>query len=512
MVEHPLLSPCWRNQLTKPCFDAELVRPKAAAFVGHFTGIHKSVMPKQLYKYLLASAFIFLAACGTDEGFVPAELTIRPQVADLQFVNLIPDSPELLVTFVDDNANTAFSDLVEFGTSTVQDSLLIDDYDLNVSYFDADGDQIFIIENESVRLTDPDQLVYIFTGTLASPNIESRAFLEPQYDDNPIASGNVEVWFTSGVVDPTSLDVYLTSATADLAGATPIANLTAGGVSETLTTDRLDSYRLRVTASNSNEVLFDSGVFILSDRSRTLFALTDYFGPVIEGTTAPNVNGIGVNAFGSTNFSNSGLPSQLRAINLTSDLPALDLYFGSTTGAPYTADLNRLEIGAYTNIDTGINNLNVTLPGIKDQFLFEQDLIVTSGTFSTLVISGSDADNSLSSVLFINDARQIDQRVTINYVNTALVNSSTNVYFLNPGQIVADSSPQIAGAGVNSFNSFTARPATVDIVITSALNGSVLYGPERTTLSGGINYSFILVEDTISAGSTTELVIIEDAN
>jgi len=40
----------------------------------------------------------------------------------------------------------------------------------------------------------------------------------------------------------------------------------------------------------------------------------------------------------------------------------------------------------------------------------------------------------------------------------------------------------------------------------------VLYGPERTTLTGGINYSFILVEDTISAGSTTELVVLEDAN
>ena len=139
-------------------------------------------------------------------------------------------------------------------------------------------------------------------------------------------------------------------------------------------------------------------------------------------------------------------------------------------------------------------------------------MAVASGTFNTLVVFGSDVDDSLSSVLFVNDARQIDQRVTINFVNTALVNNSTDVYFLNPGQVVADSTPQIAGAPTNSFNTFTARPATVDIVITSALNGSVLYGPERTTLSGGINYSFILVEDTISAGSTTELVVLEDAN
>ena len=150
-------------------------------------------MTKQLYKYLLACAFIFLAACGTDEGFVPEELSVRPQVAELQFVNLIPDSPELLVSFIDQNDNSAFSDVVEFGTSTVQRDLLIDDYELEVSYLNADGDQITIIENESIRLTDPDQLVYIFTGTLAAPNLEFRTFLEPQYDENPIASGTVEV-------------------------------------------------------------------------------------------------------------------------------------------------------------------------------------------------------------------------------------------------------------------------------------------------------------------------------
>lgn len=508
----PSPSQCGRNRLTRSRSKTELVEPKGADYVNYLTGIQASAMTKQLHRYLLASAFILLAACGTDEGFVPEELSIRPQVAELQFVNLIPDSPELLVTFVDDDANTAFSDVVEFGTSTVQRELLIDDYDLNVSYFDADGDQITIIENESIRLTDPDQLVYIFTGTLAAPNLEFRTFLEPQYDESPIESGTVEVWFTSGVVDPTSLDVYLTSPTEDLSSATPITNLIAGGVSEVLTIDRLTSYRLRVTSNNATEVLFDSGVFILSDRSRTLFALAEYFGPDLPGTTVPNVNGIGVNAFGSTSFSNSGLPSQLRAINLTSDLPAVDLYFGSTTNAPYTADLNRLEVGSYTDIDTGINNLNVTLPGVKDQFLFEQDLTVASGTFNTLVVFGSDTDDSLSSVLFINDARPIDQRVTINFVNTALVNNSTNVYFLDPGQVVADSTPQIAGAATNSFSTFTARPATVDLVITSALNSSVLYGPERTTLTGGINYSFILVEDTISAGSTTELVVLEDAN
>ncbi len=498
--------------MIRSCPKTELVEPEGTAYLNYLTGIQASAMTKQLYKYLLACAFIFLAACGTDEGFVPEELSVRPQVAELQFVNLIPDSPELLVSFIDQNDNSAFSDVVEFGTSTVQRDLLIDDYELEVSYLNADGDQITIIENESIRLTDPDQLVYIFTGTLAAPNLEFRTFLEPQYDENPIASGTVEVWFTSGVVDPTSLDIYLTSPSEDLSTATPMTNLIAGGVSEVLTIDRLTSYRLRVTPNNSTEVIFDSGVFVLSDRSRTLFALAEYFGPVLPGTAVPNVNGIGINAFGSTNFSNSGLPSQLRAINLTSDLPAIDLYFGSTTDAPYAADLNRLEVGSYTGIDTGINNLNVTLPGVKDQFLFEQDLAVASGTFNTLVVFGSDVDDSLSSVLFVNDARQIDQRVTINFVNTALVNNSTDVYFLNPGQVVADSTPQIAGAPTNSFNTFTARPATVDIVITSALNGSVLYGPERTTLSGGINYSFILVEDTISAGSTTELVVLEDAN
>ena len=61
----------------------------------------ESVMPKHLLNYLLASSLFILAACGTDDGFVREELTIRPQVAEVQFVNLIPDSPELVVIIGD---------------------------------------------------------------------------------------------------------------------------------------------------------------------------------------------------------------------------------------------------------------------------------------------------------------------------------------------------------------------------------------------------------------------------
>jgi len=463
-------------------------------------------MPKQFIKLVIACSFMILAACGTDEGFVPEELTDRPQVAELQFVNLIAESPELLITLGDLTAT------VEYGTGSAQSELLIDDYELNVSYLDADGDQIFIIENEPVKLLDQDQLVYILSGSLAAPVVEVRKFLEPQYDNNPIETGNVEVWFTSGVTDPAAFDVYLTGPTAALATATPITNLVSGGVSEIFSQTNLSSYRLRVTPQNSTEILFDSGEFFLFNQSRTLFAFNEYFGPVVPGNSASTINAIRVDQFGSFNFSNSTLPSQLRAINLTSDVPSLDLYFGSTTNAPFAADLNRLEIGSYQNLQNGTNNLNLTLPGVKNQFLLEQDLFISSGTFYSLVVSGSLADDTLSSVLFVNDARQIAQRVTVNFINTGLVNNSTNVYFLNPGQVIANSVPQITGAQTNTFSTFTARPATVDLIVTSVINGAVLYGPERITLSGGITYSFILVEDMVNEATTAELVILEDAN
>lgn len=466
----------------------------------------ESFMPKHLLKYLLACSVLLLAACGTDEGFVREELTARPQVAEVQFVNLIPDSPELIVIIGATTAN------IEFGQASAQSQIPIDDYELSASYLDADGEQVFIVENESVRLLDQDQLVYIFTGTLASPNLELRKFIEPQYDNNPIATGNIEVWFTSGVTDPTAIDVYLTGPATDLTTVSPDTDLVSGGVSEIFARENISSYRLRVTPTNSTEVLYDSGEFVLADRSRTLFAFNEYFGPTDPGNTVKNVDAIGITPFGSTRFANSGLPSQLRAINLTSDVPQFDLYFGSTTNAPFAADVDRLEIGSYLDIDSGSNGLNLTLPGVKDQFLLEQDVVITSGSFYTLVISGSDTDDTLSTVLFVNDSRQIDQRVTVNFINTALVNSSTNVFFLNPGQLVSDSAPRITQAGTNSFSTFTARPATVDIFITSALNDSVLYGPERTTLSGGITYSYILVEDMIGEATSTELVILEDTN
>ena len=293
---------------------------------------------------------------------------------------------------------------------------------------------------------------------------------------------------------------------------TPDTDLVSGGISEILSQETLSSYRLRITPTNSTEVIFDSGEFKLSDRSRTLFAFNEYFGPTVPGNTTPNVDALAINRLGSNRFVNSELLSQLRAINLTGDVPQFDLYFGTTTNAPFAAGVDRLEVGSYQDINSGTNALNLTLPGIKDQFLLEQDVVINSGTFYSLVVSGSDVDETLSTALFVNDRRQIDQRVTVNYINTGLVNNSTNVYFLSPGQLVSDSSPRISFSETNAFNTLTARPATVDLVITSALNGSVLYGPERTTLVGGITYSFILVEDMVGEATTTELVVLEDAN
>jgi len=459
----------------------------------------------------LAVVLPWLTACGHDAGYRITDFNF-PQTTEVQFVNLMPDSPAMTTSVVDPvSGGIAQSANVEFARGSTQSSVVVGDYNLSVGYTDADGNQQYILDNQPVTYTDQDQFVYLFMGPLGAPTQNTVHFTDPFFTGG-IAIGNVEVWFADGAAAPGQVDVYLTSPTTPIEATTPTATIASYGYTEPLTLTGRNSWRLRVTPHDSNTVLFDSGTFTLFDRSRTLFALTDYFGPSPAGTSpdAPLVNAVRISATGTQTFSSGTLPSKLRVINLIRDLPDVDVYFGSTSGTPMFDNVAQLQTTSYQFIDPGSYALNLTQHGIKDQFVLEKDLEFGSGAYYTLLLTGRSADGTLNSVTFATDPRPIVDRTKVNFINAGAVNNDVNLYLLDPGESTTGASPQVANAQANVLHTVTWHSGELDVDVTSADGKNVIVGPQRVVLDAGKTYTLVLVEDPVDQATATKLLILED--
>lgn len=388
-------------------------------------------------------------------------------------------------------------------------SIVIGTYDLTVSYPGVDDKPTNLFNEKSLDYKDADQFVYLFTGSMASPTIQTVHFTDP-FITGGTPPGSVAVWFADAASTPGQVDVYLTSPDTPMAGATPTATVTAQGYSQPITLDNLANWRLRVTPSGSTDVLFDSGSFALAGGTRTLFTVTDYFGP--PGTQPLLLNATAVTSTGAQQFPADNLPSKLRIIDLVRDQPALDVYFGSTSAAPFASNLTLLDTTAYQTVVPGTTSLNLTAHGVASPALLEKDTQFYGGAYYTLLLTGSynggGTASTLGSVLFAADRRPIQGRTTVNFVNADNVNTAVNVYFLTPSQTITDISPQVADAESNTLHTTTLLSGVIDVVVTSTDNTNTIIGPQQIVLNQGSTYSLVLVQDV--AGQA-KLMVLQDS-
>lgn len=463
------------------------------------------------------SLLTWLAGCGHDPGYRLSDFNF-PQYTEVQVVNLMPDSPSTLAT-VSPNPPSSFeqprSGVADFASATPQQSFVVGTYDIKVTYLDADGLAHDILNQTSQTFLDKDQWVYLFTGSVTNPTVQKVNFTDPFFTGG-ISSDDVMVWFANGASAPDQVDIYLTNATTPIAAVSPTTTLTTGAYSDPVTLTNRPDWRLRVTPAGSTTILFDSGSFTMNGGDRTLLALTDYFGPkgVGASSTQTLLDGVKITSAGAQKFASGNLPSELRIINLVRDLGPLDVYFGSTSGAPFAGNLAQLGTTPYQDITPGADALNVTETGIKDQFVLEQDLSFGSGAFYTLVLTGSynggGTNSTLNSVLFTTDARPIQGRTKVNFINAGSVNKSVNVYLLAPGQALTDTSPQLDAVTPDTLKSLTLRSGETDVVVTSSDNKNIILGPTRYIFNEGTTYTLVMVEDPVNQATQAKLMVLAD--
>lgn len=448
-------------------------------------------------------ALFLLAGCGNDPGVDIASIPVQPRSADLQFVNLVSDSPEIFFLV------GTVQQVLQFGEASLFDQLVTGEYELSAGYRDAAGEQVLIIDAEPVVLEDRDLITYYLTGTLANPVLQSQAFVDPQFDTS-LTGTTVEVWFVNASSDAEEIDVYLTAPTLPIAAAVPLTQLGSGQTSEVFNVGTADNnFRLRVTRRGSFEVIFDSDGFTLIPPTRLMFALTDYFGP-LPTPESDLLTASAIASGGQIPLAQLDIPAQLRIINLVRDIDALDVYFGSTSQAPFAADLNPLEVTGYKQIPDEVLPLNLTLSGVRDQFLVQRNLFYQGGQFHSMLLSPGPATGDRVSVTnFTTDRRRVGNRVTGTFLNTATDNSVVNLHMLTPGQTVDEVPPTVSGF-TGSFQAFSARPGATDVLVTTGAGGTSLFGPERIIFRDDVIYTLVLIEDPFLEGSVADLIILED--
>ena len=124
--------------------------------------------------------------------------------------------------------------------------------------------------------------------------------------------------------------------------------------------------------------------------------------------------------------------------------------------------------------------------------------------------NGGGTNSTLNSVLFTTDARPIQGRTKVNFINAGSVNKSVNVYLLAPGQALTDTSPQLDAVTPDTLKSLTLRSGETDVVVTSSDNKNIILGPTRYIFNEGTTYTLVMVEDPVNQATQAKLMVLAD--
>ncbi len=446
--------------------------------------------------------YFLLTACGAsdsdiEESAVEEENQI-PREGEVRFLNLIPDSPDLIVGYAAQQFTAPFA-----GGSALT-SILVGEYELDVVYTDVNGDTEFLVEDLERSLFNEDQDTFLFFGSLDNFDLQIVEQIKAEFlDEDGIEGDDAEIWWVMGATSVPAVDVYLTGPGANLFDAAPVSTLLPRGYTEVSVTSSETERRIRITEQGSVEVLYDSGPFELTGGERTLFAIVDYFGP--DG----GIEVVQLIDSGRLDFPSPVLPTATRVVNAVSDQLSFDVYFGSTNQAPFVADLNFGAITKYTEFDDENLNtsINVTPPGIVDRFIHESNLDFVAGTFSTLVIAGNSADDSVTSTVILDTRRRITDRSRVQFINASANAGVVNGVLSAPAQPVDDVAPQFANQSLGGTETAILPPSTYDFVALNSFNGTFVFGPLRVELAPGGIYTIVLTDVEGGGGGTTAVLL-----
>lgn len=347
--------------------------------------------------FFIFALSMILVGCGSDPGFNEATDFARKE-GGAQFVNMIPDSPELSMFHGLNN------DTVGYSFATGAQIRFEDRYDWRIAYRASNLDEVTVAEADDQQVLENTLSTFLFMGSMAQPDIQIVDIPFPPTNER--TEGVATIWFAANVSSIAMADIYFLDSSDSFADATPLTSVNSGGFTTTFDVTPTETARLIITAAGATDILFDSGEIPIPDQSIQLFALIDDFGP----DAANHVDVIRDNA-----ASRSILPdrsqSALTRINNYTTVADVAVNVGTTA----FTDLSQAELTSYEVTPSGDQSITVVSGA---DTLIEDTAQFVAGRHHTLLTFDRDGEEPpIASVVIQDQFRTVTDRALFQFVN-----------------------------------------------------------------------------------------------
>jgi hypothetical protein len=421
----------------------------------------------------LLLAILLLSACGSDSGF-DEDTDFISKNGFVQFVNMMPDSPEVTMFHGRDRSTLRFP----FAQGVEQSP--VDKYDWRIAYLNANDDEVTVAEGENQPILEERLSTYLWMGSMSQPNIQVVDAPYIRSSDRP--AGVTDVWFASNLTNHSMVDIYLTDLGVTLTDATPLATVTSGNFTSRFSVDAGPDQQVRITVAGSNELLFDSGPLEILEKTEDLYALVDDFGP--DGTKHANViRTVGSN--GSTILDDSQ-PASVRIGNYSEQSPVT-----ATLGIAVYPNINKQTRSSTQEAEN--SSVEFTITDASDTILEASSGPVTirAGAFHSIYTfenNTTDATSITRSLIAIDSFRVVRDRALFKFINGS--NEFVDVYILRPGQDVDEVAPLLNDIGFAGQQNSESIANDVEYVIRNSDNTETLARISNTQQEG-VSYTLI---------------------
>lgn len=459
----------------------------------------------------LAALLALLFGCGGGGGNNDDDEPLRDtgqdaRVAQMRFVNMIPDSPQIEM-FHSGRNSSAFTEFLDFGNGSARKDFVIGLFQFNFNYVNGQGQRITLYEEADFPLGDGEEFTYIMIGELANAQllrVDNTEFLVGL--DDATADVEPQIQFVHAALGVGPIDFYVTENGAALS-AEPRATVTYGEHSTISEIAASDSTQLRAyPAGNTTDLLFDTGATAVARTTRSMIVAANYFGP--SNGTQDSVQLLRFDAL-PVALGNANQPSSIRVHNAVADENAIDLYLDSVSGTPLIENVGFTARSPEVVVPAGSNTLIVTASGNpSNTLLTAENSDLFGGERRTLYIGGEGSnpdDNNnpnIGASLETESTRAIAAGVPVRVFNGATQNEDLSVFLLRPGESIAGS--QALQLAMGGYSSVSVVSGEFDLVIVETASFATIYGPERVIPEQGTTLN-IVIRDTF--GGTTPVVV-----
>ncbi len=419
-------------------------------------------MKKLNIMLVLLASFLSLWGCNSSSD------SHAPQ---LRAVHLSPDAPAVDVNI---EGQTVLEDV---SYRQASDFLSLNSGSNNVKVLVANTSTAVI--DATLDLQEDMKYTVIALNTVA--NIEPLVVAD---DINKPASGNSALRVVHGAPSAPAVDIYVSAPDDDFSGLTPtLEDVPFKAVSDELEVPAGD-YRVRVTAANSSDVIYDSGTLSLASGVEYIaIAAEDENGRAPIGLTI-------LTDLSSTPFVNiSDVNARVRVIHASANAPLVDI---SVDNVEVLSDVSFGTGSNYLKLPSDTYNIDVAASADSTSVI-NANLLFNSGTDYTIA-----AVNSLNNIepLVLQDDNTVPAagNIKVRLIHAAPSAGLVDVYITAPDGDILTLNPTIEGFNFKDNSGYLEVPAgDYRVRVTLATTKTVAIDTGTLSLtSGQIRTAFAL--------------------